>query len=80
MPLSSREFYEERARQYPDANVQFWEDIAELMGLYLMGREYVERYLDDRIRVKREAKMNIDDQLKEKILRYLDGAYHAYTA
>jgi hypothetical protein len=35
--------------------------MAELMGLYLMGREYVEAYLDDHIRVKRSMKANISN-------------------
>jgi hypothetical protein len=35
--------------------------MAELMGLYLMGREYVIAYLDDRINHKRDMKANISN-------------------
>jgi hypothetical protein len=59
--------------------VKFWEDMAELMGLYLMGREYVIAYLDDRIRVKRSMKANIDDGLKDRIMAVLDASYNHYV-
>lgn len=79
VPLSSQRFYDEQARQNPGANTHFWEDMAELMGLYLMGREYVVRYLDDRINYKRSMKANITEWLRDRILDYLDGAYGYYT-
>jgi hypothetical protein len=77
-PLSSMEFYKNRATENPQYNTQFWEDMAELMGLYLMGREYVIAYLDDRISIKRRDKANIDDGLKDRIMAVLDTSYNHY--
>lgn len=79
-PLSSMPFYRDRYRSNPNWNTQFWEDMAELMGLYLMGREYVERYLDDRIRMRRDMKANISEWLKGRIMDMLDSAYSSYVA
>jgi hypothetical protein len=73
------EFYKNRATENPQYNTQFWEDMAELMGLYLMGREYVIAYLDDRISTKRRDKANIDDGLKDRIMAVLDESYDHYV-
>ncbi len=78
-PLSSLPFYRQRA-EWSNTNEQFWEDMAELMGLYLMGREHVERYLDDRITTARSMKANISVECKGRIMNILDTAYSAYIA
>jgi hypothetical protein len=44
-----------------------------------MGREYVEAYLDDHIRVKRSMKANISNWLKERIMDVLDASYNHYV-
>ena len=78
VPLSSSPFYEGKPDVY-GKSAKFWEDMAELMGLYMIWRHHVLRYLEDRIAERRAAKMNISEWLKEKIMKFLDDAYKRYV-
>jgi hypothetical protein len=79
-PLSSMSFYKNQVTQPGYEDVQFWEDMAELMGLYLVDRTYVERYLDDRIRVARDMKANITAWLRDRMMTVLDNSYNRYIS
>lgn len=73
--ISWREFYE-----WKWDVVQYAEDLAEVMWLYIMWRKYAEKYLDDRISVARERKQNITPEDKKMYMDFLDEAYNSYVS
>ncbi len=62
--------------EYSDS--QFREDMSELMGLYLMWREYVMTSLDDRIKTRKSRGAYIPDGLRDHMMNTLDAAYLHY--